>query len=522
MNPKIYQFVKTKLLEFANNVNNEEIKNKSILLYQEFKKNLFNLIHIEVNKINANNDNIKSILEYGKKSILSNNNKQNKIINNRIIKNIKTLKYDIDETSDIKTFIESNENLTNIKLNDSCDFFNSSITLSNWFEEIQNNNCLGLLIKITSSELAKMGILGSAITVQNITTSYLSIADYINTSMDYFEKNKNLQFGDLNKKNIITGMAIGEANAVIPLYINKYHWKIVKKYIEPLLGIIVSHNPFNFGNNHKSIFYTIFVDMTHRLFKHDKTNLNNNYIKTYMAYFRTCAEICFENKYNHGIKKFISLYLTNPLIRISKDNYPYDKICSQILVTGYIINNDNIKILMLYLLEELIRIRIKMDDYDETYINYVINLQNEELDNDIDMVINRINEKMPYDLEFLMTFYKMNSVMNSIVEDYGSYGKFIKDLEDNYGLVSDNTCSKILDMITKNINTEKVIIEDIYNLLNINYNKYNILAYILQGIKHKKNKTRIDAINNKECIDISNRTFDMEMIVDMFKPKIEN
>ena len=240
INNVMYQCIKNKLLEFVNNNSNEEIKNKSIFIYQEFKKYLSCLIDAEVNNLNGYNDNSKTIIEYGKKSTFSSSSNRNKICNNRIIKNIKSLNSNDENVMiNIQKFIELNENSEDIKFINSCDFFNSSITLSNWFEELQNNNCIGFLVKITSSELAKMGIFDNNISVQNITTSYLPIIDYIGAVTDYFDKNKNIQFGDLNKKNIITGMAIGEANAVIPIYINKYHWEITNQYINPLLGIIV-------------------------------------------------------------------------------------------------------------------------------------------------------------------------------------------------------------------------------------------------------------------------------------------
>lgn len=527
LNNTLYQFVKNKLLEFVNCTHDDEIKNKSILLYQEFKKHSVSIVNNEINKLNTDNDNIKMIIEYGKKSIQSNN-----IFNTKIIKNMNAINKNNNnfDVAGISEFIKlhengengENENNEDNKFDDACEFFNSSVTLSNWFEELQNNSCIGLLLKLTSTDLAKMGIICNNINIQNITTSYLSIADYINTTMDYFDKNKNVKFGDLNKKNIITGMAIGEANAVIPIYINKYHWKMAKNYIEPLLGIIMSHNPFNYTNEHKSIFYTVFVEMTYRLFRYNKEHLNNKYIKTYFAYLRTCAELCFENKYNHGIKKLISSYTTDPLIRISKNNYPYDKICSQTLVTGCILPDDVIKTLILYQLEELIRINIKLLDYDDDYIDYLLKLEGDALDSDIDSTIQHLNTKMPYDIEFLMTYYKMNKIISEIIKSYGSYGKFIRTLDDSYSLISDDVSEKIFNMINYNLNPEKIQIKELYELLGVNYNKYNIIFYILQGIKHKKNKDRIDAINNKEYIDPQKVTIDLSILLDKFKTKIEN
>lgn len=137
---------------------------------------------------------------------------------------------------------------------------------------------------------------------------------------------------------------------------------------------------------------------------------------------------------------------------------------------------------------------------------------------DIDVLIKNINEKLQYDLEFLITFYKMNLVNDELIKNYGSYGKFVKNLDDKYGLIDDDMCNKMLDIIGKNLNAEIVTVQNLYNLLNVDYNKYTILAYVLQGIKHKKNKVRIDAINKKEYIDISKSIpFDLGMIINTFK-----
>ena len=373
---------------------------------------------------------------------------------------------------------------------------------------------MGLLLKLSSNNLAKTGVFRNNVTIQNITNTYLSVIDFINTTTNYFDKNINTVFGDLNKKNIIEGVVIGEANAVIPLYINKYHWIIAKKYLEPILGIIISHNPFNFTDGYKSLFYSIFSDMTRRLFSSNKENLSHNFIKTYMAYFRTCAEICFENKYNHGIKKLVSMYLSDPLKRISKDNYVYDKICSQMLCTGYILDDANMKILILYIIEELIRINIC--DYDELYIDYVLKLDKKEIDNEITNMINVINKKISVGLESLVSFYKMNKIIDEIIKTNVTYGQFIRQIDENYGLISNDMSNKIFKMIENNTNYEITNLEELYTSIGIKYNKYNIMAYIFQGIKHCKNKNRIDAINNNKCINIQKIDFNYDMLVESF------
>jgi hypothetical protein len=491
-------FIKNKLINFINLKDHEEVKHKATIIYQEFKKKSFGKIKNTLDTIDLDNENIKIIIEYGKKSL----DERLKLNNNLITNNINSIVKTSDITNKIKKFVDDHENSENIKFLESCEFFNSPITLSNWFEELSNDNCIGLLINLESNGLAKMGFNCHDIKIQNITNSYLSVIDFINMSMEFFNKSGG-KFGNLNNKTILDGMAIGKSNAVIPIYINKYHWIVVNKYLNPLLGTIVSHNPFNFNKKHKSIYYTIFIDMTKKLFDNEKKHLNSNYIKTYIAMLRTCAEICFENKYNHGIRKLVNSYLSNCSVRmnISKDKFPYDKLCSQIIVTGYIIPENDMKSLIQYLVEEIIRTRVKIDNYENTYIDYIASLDDKQIESDIDSLIFELNNRISnYDIQSLVSFYKINNLMKEIINIHGSYSKFIKQLEDDYGLLNDKTCDKIMNIVSNNLNNSNYKIEELYNYIGINFNRYNILWYIISGIKSLSGNDYIDA--QKQVIDL--------------------
>ena len=234
-----------------------------------------------------------------------------------------------------------------------------------------------------------------------------------------------------------------------------------------------------------------------------------------MAYFRTCAEICFENKYNHGIKKLVSMYLSNPLKRISKGNYVYDKICSQTLCTGYVLNDTDVKTIILYMVEELIRINVY--DYETLYIDYVLKLGKEEINNEITNIIDVISQKISIGLGNLISFYKMNKIINEIIKINTTYGNFIRQLDENYGLISDEISNKIFVMIENDTNLETIVLKDLYDSINVDYNKYNIMAYIFQGINQCKDKNRIDAINNNKYIDIQKIDFNYDMLIEKFE-----
>ena len=508
----IYILIKNKLLNMINTTNDSEIRNRSIVMYNLVRKLFNKILTHELGKIDPENNNIKILINYGKNTnniLNNNNNNNNKIKQDQILNNIcQITKINSVENIGVAQFISTHQGTSNDMFLESCEFFNSSVTLSNWFDEIQNNNGLGLLLKIDSKTTGY----SNQIIIDNITNVYFPIVDYILAANTYFEKHVDTPFGNLNKQNIISGLAIGDSNSVIPFYINKYHWLSVKNYIEPLLGIIVSHNPFNYGKSLKVILFTLFVDMTSKLFDHSKKYLNEKYIKIYVAYLRTCAEICFENKFNYGIKKMIAVYLTDPLSRISKDKITYDKICSQALVTGYVLNDVDLKSIILYFIEESIRLAVKDKKYDETYVKYYFEKPIEARENDEANLIQQITDKIQYDLLFLLSFHKMNNIMNDIIVYSKSYNKFIKSLDDSYGLISDDISKQIYNFVENNVNGSYISLAQMYDSIGVEYNKYNILMYIFQGILQRSNKIREEQILNEKYVDVQKNAMTQDKV----------
>lgn len=523
LSSQVNKYIKEFILNCINLKKSNYIKNKAIILYSEYKKIQNKILEKQVSDINIeeNNNNLKIIAEYGKKSkIIYSKQKFKNMMDNRIISNVTKIKDNCTEKSseDIVNFIKINDNLSNNIFNSSCEFFSSPITLSNWFDEIKNGNGMGLLLKISTNDLAKIGILDN-ILIDEINTTFFPIIDFVISALDYFEKNKNMAFGDLNKKNIISGMAIGDANAILPIYINKYHWKIVKPYIEQTLGIIISYNPYGYSPSHKNFFFLVFNEMTIELFT--KEAQNEKFIKCFISVMRTCAEICFENKFNYGIKKLISDYVKYPLCRISKSKYPYDNLFSQSLVTGYILNNDIMKKLLIYILEELLRLFVKSKKYSESYIDYIINLHDEEFDKEVDIIITSITNKIQYDLKNMISYYHCNNIFLELFKLYGSYSKFIKSLEENFGMISNDKCKKILEITEKIFIDDNIEIKKLYELLSVEYNKYNIIYYILEGIRNSKNKIRKNSIENNKYLDIIEINITKELLINKFQKKNE-
>lgn len=462
---ELYISLKDILLQFIVQNDNLEAKHMTIILYNKLKKSCGKMINSLIH-----NENNQLFIEFGKKAEIKGNH-------NQIIKNIDNIaKLDIIMNSDIKKFIEENKESNDDKFNESCDFFNSTITLSNWFEELENNNGIGLLIKINKN-------IGT-------TSTYMSIIDYIAMTIDYFQKNKNIKYGDLTNSNIIKGAAIGDANALIPLYINKHHWSFSKKYLNMLLAIIATGNPFGYHSSQIKIYFDSFSEMTVKMF--DKFSLNEKSIRNYIAVLRTCAEICFEKGYNRGISKIIKTFLNEEPSKID-----FIKICSQALITGYYLDKDLIKQFIHYILLDLIKDSVTQTNNNK-YIDSLKTLNANELLNEANNTVLKLNNYMIIELRFLITYYKMNFILKDLICASGSYSKFIKNLDNNYGLFDNKLCQKMIQLITNEINVNDIELKDIYKLIDEEYSPETILFYVIQGLNKDYNRI----LGKKELKDI--------------------
>ena len=176
------------------------------------------------------------------------------------------------------------------------------ITCSNWIEELEDNSSMGLLLKVSNNHSSMLGWTAD-VDIVNITNSFIPISTYYDV-LDNFIKNKNNKSTNINYRDIIHGTAIGNGNCIIPLYINKDHWKLAKNDMDLVLGIIMAHNPFMYNKYHVKFVFRL---MTHFNYELISSNLNLKLISCFWATFRTVAEISFDKKYNRGIKKLLKI-----------------------------------------------------------------------------------------------------------------------------------------------------------------------------------------------------------------------
>jgi hypothetical protein len=405
---------------------------------------------------------------------------------------------DLFETH-IDKFINEYESNSSEEFITSIEFFNSNVTLSNWFDELSTKSTMGLLIKISTSDLIKFGICKDLV-IDNITSTFYPVIDFLEHTMNYFDKNTTLDFGNINDINIISGVGIGDANSLIPLYINKTHWVLAKEYLKPMLGVMFSHNPFGYTKKYDDFIFSIFVNMTYdTVFK--VTELG---IRCYFALLRTCAQICFENKYSYGIRKYINRFINNASSRIFYTSNDYDKLIGQCLCCGYYLDDDTIKIVIKYCVEEILRQVLYRTKYTKENVDYIKELSNSSnIIDELDAIIEYCEPYMYPHLLMLAGFYYMNSIMNNIINKIGSFNKFIKLMEYNFSVIPADLVKIVFDQINS-IKDSTIKIKDIksfFEVLNIEYQDNELRFYVIQNLHIRKDKYKKKLIKSNKYLD---------------------
>ena len=412
----------------------------------------------------------------------------NRIINNMTIFNELDSIDNILKSDNMKDFITKHDTNPPKMFDQSCDFYNSTFTLSNWYDEIQFGGAMGIIAKISSSKLIALGI-NSNILIENITSTFYPITDFIEHVLTHYENQPTIR--SINKENIIYDNTIGAGNVVIPLYINKYHWKFSKYYMKPMLGILSSHHPLGYSKRHEMLLFQILISMVCHTFT--ITHINNQWIQCFISVLRTCSQISFDNKYNYGIKKFANKTIhqipNDKNVKNYKNRYLCDNILNvmgQALSTGYVINQPNMKKIIKYVvlcnLYDIINKNLDKDIYNCILESNDVIILLEHYIVTIDTYILSI-------LMYILSYQQMIKIMTSIYNKMGSYNQYIKHLERNYGLMSKLYLDYIREMVKLNVeHYDKLNVEKVYSMMGIKYSEYDIMINILNYVyaEHKE------------------------------------
>lgn len=321
-------------------IQRELLKNKNDLII--FLREIFNILIFQIyDKIDDNK--------------LNYNHEKLQIINTKYKnKNIKRTNYN---SKDLEKNIMKSYNYDDII----CEYF-SNTTKTNIIEEYEDGFCFGInmMVKYYGNYINLEKYFSNVGTMREMVD--LSKYDFINIGF-----------------NPIMNMKGAEYNIIIPIFINKIHFKLSEYYLKWIFNLLKLEV--------KEIF-TLLYDAT-ILFVNNV--INNNYqnindVKYYFMFWITCNRIYVKNKYN--IKKYIFTEKSNDL----------NNICGQIISNGFKDKYDEIKKLFEIneRFEDLKKVNILFNTFGKINLdNFILDLIREHsiLDEDICKKILLIMEK---------------------------------------------------------------------------------------------------------------------------------
>ena len=166
----------------------------------------------------------------------------------------------------------------NIKDN-TTDFYNSIISRTDWKEEYNYGNIMGLLINVNPTELNKFYYSFENIKVNDITTSIIAL-DQI---LESYKLTSEYEVS-------IHGNGIGNGNCILPLYIDEKHWKLVKLYENYNLGLIFNRNPLLYCNEMNKIYKVVLLKMINLTFS-DKNHRSDKWINLLFSVYHTTTKL---------------------------------------------------------------------------------------------------------------------------------------------------------------------------------------------------------------------------------------
>jgi len=424
-----------------------------------------------------------------------------------------------------KNFYDNHDNSDEYYFSESRDFICSVVTLSDWYDELKDGNSMGLVVKVNTNELLKMGIMID-LRIDSVTTTFMPVTDYLSSTIKYFEKDKwdtDNDFGNLNNAKIVNDEILGEGNIVIPIYINKYHWTVSKILLKPILGLALAHNPFGYIKSYDSLIFKIFSEMLRMTFVNKNFKIHDKWARTLVIFSRTCAQLCFDHKYQRGLNKYISNFINDPILRINKLAINFKNIISQTVSTGYKFNNEELNKIIRYYLEEVVTNFLKNKKYDKNYINFLLT-SGIDVSKELESCITFIEKDIQNELQMAIAFLKSNYVFNQFYDLYGKYNNYIKKLEETYSFLENDKTEKLIKLIsTERFQLENITFKELYKMINCpDKMMIDLTSWIIQGSIRTKDKYRIMAVNKKIYFDPIkeskiNDIISVDMLLNRFK-----
>ena len=381
---------------------------------------------------------------------------------NKIYKNIPKC------TSEIKI-----QNIKKIDLDEndiSCEYLLSSLTMTNWKEEYDNVNPFGFLIKYNPCKLSSKGILdvNSSILktypnmiINNITTNYISMYDYYQIILFDYEKNDDeideKKIFNISQFNIIDNIN-GNGNVMLPLYINKNHWELVRNLWSYHISFINNCFEYEYNNKMDNIYFYSILKLLNTLKNTcDDSKNNKSILKLFCYLLRTCIQILIDNKFMHNVKNDYKKYF-NLCMNLNSfdDNSTFSECIIRLiqLIISNGISDDELELdlnkITSFIFNKYIIANYKMDFWDM--------INNQSMSNEVvESKLNELKEQVVmeniYWIHLKFDLMILNKITRTIYLQRG-FNQFIKQIDKVNGCLKDMYVNNELI----NLNTIKDII----------------------------------------------------------------
>lgn len=514
---------------YYKNIEESKLYNK---LYNVFCQKLISIItNLNMDNINKDSDSFSLINELIEIIKLSKIDLSFKFENKEYIL-LEKIKKLVQDDLFIKNYDYDIKKFDDKLYDESKNFYCSSITRTNWIDEMEYKNITGLLVKIDPKEINKTAYNLDFIPIIDITHTIISLEQILEAYKVYHKTWNTLFDKDLGGTNIISGYGIGEGNCMIPLYISNEHWKLAKIYNEYNFGIIFNRNPLLSKNKYCDLYYNILSNMINLTFSNENYN-SDKWIQLLFSMLRTVYEL----SKNDAIL----------LNKFKKDKiYRIDCNINKILILC-LFHGDNVCIR--YVIEEQIRRKMKsiyrnISVLDKLYnfnnptdaIKYEFVLENLNVhdiinDNNFNLLVEDLEENNIFS-SLITTIHGIISMRNIILNIF----PFIfRSMDDIGGILNEGTLNKLKNEIMHklikptNFSLKSCINNKFSSHLNFTKNKkfkittlydnfilendIQLKAIIIQSIIQRVDKCRRKAINNNKYTD----SFDKHKFVSIIK-----
>lgn len=437
-------------------------------------QNLYKKTYIEYINNLFKDDSILSKYIKRSNNVLMTSKYKNKFMKT-IIKNIGVVEKLNKNSEVVDCFVEKHQD-TNFM--ESLEHYYSVLTMTNWVEELEINSMMGLMLRVYSPNISKVGYNMDAIQIIDITTTMMPLSNILGASDFYYTKYHKIDDG-LNENPMITGRAVGNGNCVFPLYICKEHWSLSKTYLKPMLGIIMAQNPAMYDRQYMHFPFMLLFDMVYMTF--NKKNLNSKWIKCLLAVYQTCQVIGKECGFYENVNKIVKKFCMNPSER---PKHNLNSLLGQIMIAENV-GNDLESLCVLIMEENLRRSFDCKFNHNVSLLNLLKIDANNELIFD-DKLFTELMNDLKYDISNIMDkmycFVKFMNIIDLIK-------KTTCEMKHTFGISNDE---QIKTYVEKNMFDDSVNIlkDDIFD------------TCLLRAFAYKNKKTRKMAIKKGQYIDI--------------------